>query len=290
MLYIFSITCICLLLPTIIFFKKNKVYKPLVFLPGSVLGICVFWSLSRTCPYPVFQGTFVVLNIASVCAALILCILLIIYKLKGNKLVSFTKSDAHSWIMDALHGDYFVTNLSGQILSCGKTVLASLEPHQGETIYSFLKRAAASSKENRTALESFSSSLLEKKDIDGDLEISGRYYHWISRQLGKNKIQGYMLYLTDLTEERELINQREETGRLLKLKNDWLEKQGQTAVTLERSRISTIIRPALLLMQLLQSGSAPVKTFYLKLTIPDFLLYLRCCSPEKRFPYYSFPE
>ena len=91
---------------------------------------------------------------------------------------------------------------------------------------------------NRKNPESLYKNIPKNKDSNGNIEISNRHYHWSYHYLGEHKIQGYLLYLTDLTEEQKLIIQQEKTARLLHLKNDWLRKQGRLAISLERSRLA----------------------------------------------------
>jgi len=243
-LYSLSIILLCVLIPLLVHVKEYRVSKVLVLFLGSLAGIFIFLPLLRTCPYPAAGFLLFVLNIICISAALFFCILLIINRLKGKTLIFFTSQMAYKWIMETMVGHYLITDPSGQILSCGQTVLSPLEPYHNEILNSFLKRAAAlltetdNTTDNWKALESLYNDVLENKDSDGNIEISGRHYYWIYRSLGDNEIQGYLLYLTDLTAEQTLINQRKKTGRLLHLKNGWLRKQGRLAISLERSRLA----------------------------------------------------
>jgi hypothetical protein len=236
--YALSIIFLSFLLPSLVYRKEYKGSKVLMLFLCFFAGISVFWPLSRTCPYPATKVLLFLLNVICISGTLFFGLLLIISKLKGNKLISFTTPEAHRWIMETLRGHYLITSPSGQILSCGQTVLTPLEPYHDETLNSFLKRSAAASTDNREALESLYNKLLENKDSDGNMEISGRHYRWTYRRLGAHGLQGYLLFLTDLTDEQRLINQREEMGRLLHLENDWLRKQGRVAISLERSRLA----------------------------------------------------
>jgi hypothetical protein len=239
--YSISIISLCFLIPALIYIKEFQGSKVMVLFLGFFASLFVFWPLSGTCPYPAVKTALFFLNIICIWGTIFFGILLIINKLKGRPLIFFTKREAHRWIMKTMGGHYLITNPSGQILSCGQTVLSPMVPYHAETLNSFLKRAAAllnDTSNNWEALESLYNDILENKDSSGNIEISDRHYHWIYRRLGKHELQGYLLYLTDLTEEQSLINQREETGRLLHLRNGWLRKQGQLAISLKRSRLT----------------------------------------------------
>ncbi len=239
--YALSIILLCFLIPTLVYIKEYQISKVLVLFLSFLAGLFVFWPLSETCPYPVTQFLLFLMNVICISGTLFFGLLLIIHKLKGKPLIFFTRREAHRWIMETMGGHYLITNPSGQILSCGQTVLSPLEPYHDETLNSFLKRAAAllnTTTNNWEAIESLYNDVLENRDSDGNIEISNRHYHWIYRRLGKHELQGYLLYLTDLTDEQRLINQREKTGRLLHLKNGWLRKQGRLAISLERSRLT----------------------------------------------------
>lgn len=242
--YALSIILLCFLIPTLVYIKEYQASKVLVLLLSFLAGLFIFWPLSQTCPYPATQLLLFLMNVICISGTLFFGLLLIINKLKGKPLIFFTRREAHRWIMETMEGHYLITNPSGQILSCGQTVLSPWEPYHDETLNSFLKRAAAlltgtdDTAHNWEALESLYDDILENKDSEGNIEISNRNYHWTYHRLGEQEIQGYLLYLTDLTDEQRLINQREETGRLLHLKNGWLRKQGRLAISLERSRLA----------------------------------------------------
>ena len=238
--YVLSIVFLCILIPLLVYLREYGGSKVLMMFLGFFAGIPAFWSLSRTCPYPSTRHLLILSNIICIIAALFFGLLIIINKIKGNKLIPFTTRKAHSWIMETLGGYYLITGPDGQILTCNKTVLTPLLPYHDETLISFLRRSSVVSTdtaENREALESLYSEVLENNDSDGNIAISGHYYHWVYRCLGEHDLQGYLLFLTDLTDEQMLIKQHEETGRLLNLRNSWLRKQGRTAISLERSRL-----------------------------------------------------
>ena len=239
--YALSIILLGLIVPFMVYIKEYQSSKVLVLFLGCLAGFFIFWSLSGTCPYPAVVFLFFLLKILCISGVFFSGLFLIINRLGGKRFIYFTNTKAHSWIMEALQGHYLITSPTGQILSCGQTVLSPLEPYHDETLNSFLKRSAkepANSFANGKALKSLNKSLPGSRDSSGNIEISDRYYKWTYRRLGENDLQGYLLFLTDLTDEQRLINQREETGRLLNLKNNWLRKQGRIAISLERSRMA----------------------------------------------------
>ena len=240
--YALSIILLGLIVPFMVYIKEYQTSKALILFLGFLAGFLIFWSLSKTCPYPAAEFLFFLLKILCSTGILFSGLFLIINRLRGNRFIYFTNAKAHNWIMETLNGNYIITSSSGQILSCGHTVLSPLEPYHDETLNSFLKRSSTlqetGTAENRKALESLYNEVLENKSPDGNIEISGRHYHWVYHQLGEHEVKGYLLFLTDLTNEQRLINQREETGRLLNLKNSWLRKQGRIAISLERSRLT----------------------------------------------------
>lgn len=240
--YTLSIVFLGMLVPLLVYFKEYRGSGILKLFLGFSAGVAAFWSLSGTCPYPAAEGFLSLVNVICISASLFFGLLIIINKLRGNRLITFTDSKAHRWIMETLNGNYIITSPTGQILSCGQTVLSPLEPWHDENINSFLKRAAVlhekDKADNRKALESLNNEIVENKDSNGNIEISGRYYHWEYHQLGEKEVKGYLLFLTDLTDEQKLINKREEAGRLLNLKNSWLRKQGRIEISMERSRIA----------------------------------------------------
>lgn len=241
LIYTLSILFLCLLIPSLVYVKEYQVSRIIVLFLGFFSGFFVFRSLSGTCPYPAVKTLLFLLTVICISGTLFFGLIMINSKMKGRQLISFTTMEAHRWIMETLRGCYLITNPYGQILSCGQTVLSHLEPYHDETLISFLKRSAAASTNtanNREALESLYKKLLENKDSDGNIEISGRHYRWMYHRLGVHDLQGYLLFLTDLTEELVLINQREEAGKLLYLKNDWLRKQGRVVISLEQSRLA----------------------------------------------------
>ena len=126
--YSLSIILLCFLIPSMVYVKEYQVSKVLVLFLGFLAGISVFQPLSRTCPYPTAGVLLSVLNVICVSGTLFFGLLLIISKLKGNQIISFTSQQAHKWIMKTMEGHYLITNPSGRILSCGQTVLSPLEP------------------------------------------------------------------------------------------------------------------------------------------------------------------
>ena len=241
LVYALSIILLGILIPALVYIKEYQVSKVLILFLGFFAALSVFRPVSRTCPYPAAKTALLLLNVICICGTIFFGLLLIIDKLKGNKLISFTNKEAHRWIMGTLEGHYLITSPSGQILSCGQTVLSPLEPYHDETLNSFLIRSAAepaNSSVNGKALKSLHKSLLGNRDSDGNIEISDRHYRWRYRRMGEHELQGYLLFLIDLTDEQRLINQREKTGRLLHQKNGWLRKQGRLAIALERSRLT----------------------------------------------------
>lgn len=241
-LYAFSIILIGLIVPSMVYINEYQNSKVLVLFLGFLAGFFTFWSLSKTCPY--ITAGFLLFLLKRICITGVFFsgLFLTIRRLGGNKFIYFTNAKAHSWIMETFNDNFIITSPSGQILSCGQTVLSPLEPYHDETLKSFLKRSAAlketGTADNSEALELLYNEVLGNKNSDGNIEISGHHYHWVYRQLGEHEVKGYLLFLTDLTEEQMLINQQEETGRLLHLKNSWLRKQGRIAIYLERSRLT----------------------------------------------------
>jgi len=240
--YTLSIISLGLIVPFMVYIKEYQTSKVVLIFLGFLAGFFIFWPLSKTCPYPAAESLFFLLKFLCGIGILFSGLFLIINRLKGNRFIYFTNAKAHRWIMETLNGNYIITSSSGQILSCGHTLLSPLEPYHDETLNSFLKRSSAlqdtGTAKNRKALESLYNEVLENKNSDGNIEISGCNYHWVYRQLGEHEVKGYLIFLTDLTNEQKLINQRKETGRLLNLKNAWLKKQGRIAISLEQSRLT----------------------------------------------------
>ncbi len=238
-IYLLSIILLSVIIPSMVYLLEYRRPGLLILFLFFIAGVFIFWPLERVCPYKIPKKIFSSLAIAFVGGVIFSGTALVRMKAKKKKLIPFTEEEAHRWIMESLKKYYILTTSSGEVISCGKPVITSIEPFHGEALPFFLRRASfAAAPNDKQTLEELRKKLEGNVNLDGSIDLSNRHYHWIYRKFGEHDSRGYILFFTDLTEEQHLIDKIAETGRLLQLKNDRLRKQGRITISLKRSKLT----------------------------------------------------
>ncbi|MBI9103485.1 MAG: hypothetical protein JEY99_13790 [Spirochaetales bacterium] len=239
--YALSIILLGVIIPAALYLKEYGGHTLLKSFITCCIGILLFFPLSQTCPYPSVERALSIATLIFAVSIGMSAFLILIMKIRGRRVLTFNAASTHSWIMENLGGYYLITDPSGRIQSCGQTVISHLEPYHNENLNSFLIRAAeasSSNQQNRASLKTLSELLFNKEDSSGNIDITENHYRWIFRKLGERTLQGYLLFLTDLTEEHNLTVRKIEKGKELIQQIDQLKGQGKIAVSLAKSQSS----------------------------------------------------
>ena len=230
-----GISLLFLIIPLIVHFKE---YNRRLSILGTLIftaALMITLPVSRICPYKTIKIILYALNYFCITGALIFGIFSLIKKTYRSN--TYSEKEAHRWIMESLKGRYIITDARDRVLSFGPTILNTADPKNQETLQESLQNSAKNSIGNNKAITDFASEIYDKKNTQGNLEISGKYYRWTYKELNDFKIQGNILLFTDLTEEHQLLNEIQKQGKLLELKNRQLTEHGESAVSLKRSQL-----------------------------------------------------